>query len=158
MIKSVLIITSGLLLSACGQNESGTAKAASPMQMASQEVAVERTTDFTRVSRGGSLFQTNCAECHGAAGEGDPNWHQRDADGLFPAPPLNGTGHAWHHPQKMLHYVIKNGSPGGQGKMPAWGDKLSDQEIEDIIAWFQAKWPQQVYEAWYRMDEKKRGG
>ena len=158
MIKSVLIISSGLFLVACGQNESGSAKAEPQVKIESQKIAIERTTDFTQVSRGGKLFQANCAECHGAGAEGDPNWRQRDADEIFPAPPLNGTGHAWHHPQKMLHHVIKNGSPGGQGKMQAWGGKLSEQEIEDIIAWFKAKWPQPVYEAWYQMNEKKKGG
>ncbi len=151
MIKTLIIIASGLLLIACGENEDGIANA-------QQQAAIERSTDFTQVNRGGKLFQANCAECHGAGAEGDPNWRQRDAEGFFPAPPLNGTGHAWHHPQKMLHHVIKNGSPGGQGKMPGWGDRLNDQDIGDIIAWFKAKWPQPVYEAWYRMDQKKAGG
>ncbi|MEN8171167.1 MAG: cytochrome c [Pseudomonadota bacterium] len=155
MIKYLLIGFSSVLLVACGENGGGTASA-QPQEPAT--VATERNTDFAQVSRGGNLYQKNCAECHGANGQGDPNWRQRDAEGLFPAPPLNGTGHAWHHPQKMLHHVIKNGSPGGQGKMPAWGDKLSDQQIEDTIAWFKSKWPQPVYEAWYQMNEKKKGG
>jgi mono/diheme cytochrome c family protein len=157
MLRYLLIGVTSTLLVACGKNEAGATNAAT-YTPDSERVAMERSIDFSQVSRGGRLFQQNCAECHGANGQGDPNWRQRDADGLFPAPPLNGTGHAWHHPQKMLHYVIKNGSPGGQGRMPAWGEKLSDQEITDIIAWFQSKWPQPVYEAWYRMNENKKDG
>ena len=157
MIKYLLIGTTGLILVACGQNEEGAATAAI-QPAAPKSASIERAIDFGQVSRGGKLFQQNCAECHGVNGEGAPNWRQRDAEGFFPAPPLNGTGHAWHHPQKMLHHVIKNGSPGGQGKMPAWGNHLSDQEIEDVIAWFKSKWPQPVYEAWYQMNEKKKGG
>jgi mono/diheme cytochrome c family protein len=157
MFRYLLTGITSLLLVACGQNEGGVATAATQSTEA-KKVSIERSIDFSQVTRGGKLFQQSCAECHGANGEGDPNWRQRDAEGFFPAPPLNGTGHAWHHPQKMLHYVIKNGSPGGQGKMPAWGAQLSDHEIEDIIAWFKSKWPQPVYEAWYQMNEKKKGG
>jgi len=80
----------------------------------------------------------------------------RGPDGRFPPPPLNGTGHAWHHPKAVLHDVIKNGSPPGQGNMPAWRDRLTDEQIDDIIAWFQSQWPNQVYNAWYQMDQRSR--
>jgi mono/diheme cytochrome c family protein len=120
------------------------------------ESALERQVDFAKVARGGELYRQKCAECHGSDGQGASDWRQRDADGMFPPPPLNGTGHAWHHPKRMLHYVIANGSPGGQGNMPAWGDKLSGEQIDDIIVWFQSKWPDQVYAAWLRMDRAKR--
>ena len=71
-----------------------------------------------------------------------------------PAPPLNGTGHAWHHPQKVLIDVIKNGTARLGGNMPPWKDRLSDQEIEDIIAWFKAQWPDELYAAWDRMNRE----
>lgn len=142
-----------VLLSGCAEQSSTEVQhTAAGSQTLSREV------DFMQLSRGGRLFAQNCAECHGASGEGAANWRQRDADGLFPAPPLNGTGHAWHHPQKMLHYVIKHGSPGGQGRMPAWKEKLDDEEIAAIIAWFQSKWPDEVYAAWYRTDQRTRSG
>jgi len=144
-----MIAALALLLGACGE-DGGHA-----MTMGTN---VSRQLDFSQVSMGGRLFQKNCAECHGVDAQGDPNWRQRDADGMFPPPPLNGTGHAWHHPRDILHDVIANGSPQGMGKMPAWRNKLSDEEIGAIIAWFQAKWPDQVYTAWYRMDRKARGG
>jgi len=136
------------LLSACGENGAESAL--------EQETSPQRVADFAKVARGGRLYQQNCAECHGSVGQGAPEWRQRDADGMFPPPPLNGTGHAWHHPRRMLHAVIANGSPGGQGKMPAWRDRLSDEQIDDIIAWFQSKWPDPVYAAWQRM-ERSRG-
>lgn len=138
------------LLSACGENDAETATA--------EEASPQRVVDFAKVSRGGRLYRQNCAECHGRAAEGAPDWRQRDADGMFPPPPLNGTGHAWHHPRRMLHSVIAHGSPGGQGKMPAWRDRLSDEQIDDIITWFQSKWPDQVYAAWQRMERSKAQG
>lgn len=32
--------------------------------------------------------------------------------------------------------------------MPAWKGRLSDRDIEDVIAWFQALWPLDVYDRW----------
>lgn len=142
------------LLVACGE---GNDRSATRTESESERVAVNRQIDFAEVSRGAKLYQKNCAECHGSVGQGAPDWRQRGADGMFPPPPLNGTGHAWHHPRRMLHHVIANGSPGG-GNMPAWGDKLSDEDIGAIISWFQSKWPDQVYAAWERMDRQSREG
>ena len=81
------------------------------------------------------------------------------SDGKYPPPPLNGTGHAWHHPLNMLFYTVKNGSPGGQGNMPAWKDKLTDGEIVAAIAWFQSRWNDEIYQAWAQRDlaSRKKG-
>ncbi len=40
--------------------------------------------------------------------------------------------------------------------MPAWKDKLSDPQIGDIMLWFQSLWRDDVYQAWYRMDQDAR--
>jgi mono/diheme cytochrome c family protein len=32
--------------------------------------------------------------------------------------------------------------------MPAWKDRLKDEEIEDILTWLQALWPDNTYEVW----------
>jgi len=143
-----------IILAACGSDESSTHLPTVETATASKP-SVSRKNDFAQLNRGGKIFQANCVECHGNAAEGAPNWRQRNAEGKYPAPPLNGTGHAWHHPHKMLVHVIKNGSPGGQGDMPAWKEKLSDQQIEDVMAWFISKWPDQVYDAWFRMNAQK---
>jgi mono/diheme cytochrome c family protein len=109
-----------------------------------------------QVARGKLVFEQHCAECHSQHGEGDPNWRQRDAEGKFPPPPLNGTGHAWHHPRALLMSIIKNGTKSQGGNMPAWQDRLSDQQIDDIIIWFQSQWPQELYNAWQRVDRESR--
>ncbi len=97
------------------------------------------------VSAGGKLFTKNCAVCHGAKGQGNAKWRVRQADGNFPPPPLNGTGHAWHHPQKQLIGVVQNGTPRG---MPAWKGKLTLEQTQSVLAWLQAKWPDRAYNAW----------
>jgi len=32
--------------------------------------------------------------------------------------------------------------------MPAWKDRLSESEINDLIVWFQSLWPPEVYGQW----------
>lgn len=145
-----------LLLSACTADDSApTAAVKSQISLKlpasrppGEPASIKRWYGFEHVSIGGEVFQENCAVCHGKAGEGAPNWKSFGSDSKLPAPPLNGTGHAWHHPLKILLHVVKNGSPGGQGNMPAWGGKLSDAEILAAIAWFQSQWPDPLYAAW----------
>jgi mono/diheme cytochrome c family protein len=110
--------------------------------------------DPVRIKLGRQLFLKNCTVCHGFNAEGAADWRQRDKDGKYPAPPLNGTGHAWHHPQKALIYTIKNGTAALGGNMPGWKDRLSDHEIESIIFWFQSQWPDELYQAWARRDRE----
>ena len=81
---------------------------------------------------------------------------------MYRPPPLNGSGHAWHHPKQTLHDMIKFGSPvddSGKltGRMPAWTGKLTDEQIDAIIAWFQSLWSDQVYAIWYDQQQPESG-
>ncbi|MDH5180455.1 MAG: cytochrome c [Gammaproteobacteria bacterium] len=123
--------------------------------VAAQAAAAEvpRDFDFQQMQRGGALFQQHCAVCHGTNAEGASNWQKTGPDGKYPPPPLNGTAHAWHHPTSVLIDVIRNGTIRIGGNMPPWKDKLDEAQIRDIIAWFQAKWPDEIYAAWYRIEK-----
>lgn len=117
-----------------------------------ESAPVARVQDFARIANGRRLFDLHCAVCHGVQAEGAPNWRFRDESGHFPPPPLNGTAHAWHHPWEELHEIIRD----GQNNMPAWGGVLSSEEIDDTIAWFQSLWPDEVYAAWHRIEQRGR--
>lgn len=119
--------------------------------------AIQRAHDSQRVALGESVYRQHCAQCHGENGEGDANWRKRDAEGLFRPPPLNGAGHAWHHSRLWLKQMILNGSEPGKGRMPAWRGKLSEAEIDAVIEWFQSRWPDEVYAAWYENQQRSRG-
>jgi mono/diheme cytochrome c family protein len=116
-----------------------------------------RHSDPATVAHGQQVYRQNCASCHGDKAQGAPNWRQLGADGFYPAPPLNGTGHEWHHSTAALRDVIKHGSAMGQGNMPAYGDKLSDQDVDAVIEWFQSLWPDAVYGEWYAMEQRSFG-
>ena len=150
-MKWYLVPVVTILLVGCGSDEDHAKNTG-----ASSLVLAQRNTDEATIQRGLQLYRSNCASCHGSEGQGAPNWQQVGPDGKWPAPPLNGTGHAWHHPQKALVRTIKQGTQGIGGNMPAWGSKLSDSEIDAIIVWFQSRWPDELYQAWARMDAQSR--
>ena len=109
----------------------------------------ERITDPMLLETGEKLFQENCAVCHGNKAQGTvENWQVAGEDGKFPPPPLNGTAHTWHHPITGLASTINNGTLAIGGSMPAWKDKLSEDEIFSIIVWISSLWPDEIYGAW----------
>jgi len=96
---------------------------------------------------GASLYRQNCAACHGpdAQGQvaGQPMGGQR-ADGTYIAPALNGTAHAWHHAPGQLFELIKHGSPAPDSPMKGWAERMSDREIEAVLAYIQSLWPERL--------------
>lgn len=102
----------------------------------------------TQVARGEETFRQNCAACHGQNAEATPNWKKTDANGQYPPPPLNGTAHAWHHDLDLLRRTIREGGAKLGGKMPAFEDQLNDAQIDSVIAFFQSKWPDEIYQRW----------
>jgi mono/diheme cytochrome c family protein len=88
------------------------------------------------VSLGQSIYEQNCATCHGINGEGQPNWRERLPNGQLPPPPHNGSGHTWHHGDGQLYDIVRNGFAG----MPAWGDKLSHDEILAVLTYIKTFW------------------
>jgi len=112
--------------------------------------------NFASVIKGAKLFQENCAACHGKQGEGDANWRTPGPDGKYRPPPLNGTGHMWHHPLPVLLSIIRDGTIAQGGAMPPWRDKISERDMTDIIAWLQTKWRRELYERWQDLDAQAR--
>ncbi|MDH3694865.1 MAG: cytochrome c [Gammaproteobacteria bacterium] len=108
----------------------------------------ERQYDPQELEQGKQLHQEHCVTCHGVNGEGTGNWKERDEDGNLPPPPLNGTAHTWHHPVPVLYRIINEGTGQMGGKMPAWNDKLNEEQILLIINWITSLWPDDVYQIW----------
>ncbi len=149
-----LVLGGMALLTACDSSTLGLDSAGQRAIQTPSGTSIIRKTDQALVSQGKAVFEQHCATCHGDRAQGDPQWRKRGPDGLFPPPPLDGSGHAWHHPTRQLREMIRNGSPPGQGKMPAWGDKLTSAEIDAVIAWFQSLWPDPVYAAWFDREQR----
>lgn len=101
-----------------------------------------------QVQTGQQLFTDNCAVCHGGRAEATSDWKKRGEDGHYPPPPLNGSAHAWHHPLEQLRRTIQRGGKPLGGVMPAFKEKLNQQEIDQVIAYFQSMWTDEIYTAW----------
>ena len=102
------------------------------------------------IERGKIVYQNNCVSCHMVNLSGAKNWKGLDEDGHRKAPPLNGTGHTWHHDDNALHGIIKYGLAklvkNYEGKMMGFGDNLSDKEIDSILAYLKSYWPKDKYD------------
>ena len=101
------------------------------------------------VALGQSLYQDNCAACHGNDLEGEESWRERDASGYLPAPPHDANGHTWHHPDAQLLEITKIGTAaivGGDYKsnMEAFEGVLSDDEVVAVLAYIKSTWPQRI--------------
>ena len=78
----------------------------------------------------------------------------RDADGHYPPPPLDDSAHAWHHPTAVLLEAVREGSPEGEGKMPAWKGRLTEQQMQDVVAYIKSLWSDEVYALWLKMERQ----
>ena len=119
---------------------------------ASEQMGVERWNSVEQVALGREVFTQNCAVCHGAEAQGTvSDWRETLDDGSFPPPPLNGSAHAWHHPQEVLLRVIDYGGEAMGGKMPAFIDVLEQDEKLAAVAYFQSFWTDEIYQQWMQM-------
>jgi len=143
-----VIATTTLLVGAVGYFWLG-----APDKKAAPRAVLARIDTRIDIGAGATLYAQNCASCHGDKLQGQPNWKARSPDGTFPAPPHDETGHTWHHDDALLFSYTKNGGAAtlaSQGVtdfasgMPGFGQKLSDQEIRDILGFIASTWPDKI--------------
>ena len=70
-----------------------------------------------------NTYKTSCALCHGAAGEGSPMGQSLKVKDLRSK-----------EVQDLKDDEIRNVVIKGQGNMPAFGEKFSKQELDDLIS------------------------
>lgn len=82
------------------------------------------------------IFEVQCARCHARAGEpGGPNY------GGSTGPPLAKIGSATGMSAEFLAEYIKNpkSKKTVSGVMPAFGDVLTDEQIQAVAEWLSKK-------------------
>ena len=154
MLNKFLAITAVSLMSlivvSCDRDSTSEAK----------KVTIKKATDivqnhskrwYTKAQsiEGKQVFKNNCAVCHGDSGQGlTENWREALPDNTYPAPPVNGTAHAWHHSKEALLRTINNGGIPLGGTMPPFKDSLTDKQKEEVLAYVMSLWPNNIYMAW----------
>jgi ubiquinol-cytochrome c reductase cytochrome b subunit len=86
---------------------------------------------------GATVYNTNCAGCHGANGQGQP--------GLFP--PLAQNPAVTGDPNAVIK-IVANGLSGSvtvkganySGQMPAWKGQLTNKQIADVVTYIRNAW------------------
>ncbi len=141
VVRQIFFMISILLLVACEDEEAVT--------------DTGRWYTSAQMQRGNSLFQENCAACHGANAQGlADDWRIRDSNGNLPPPPLNGTAHTWHHSLDLLDQIIAEGGVLYEGNMPGFSDQLSREDRHAVIAYFQGFWTDEIYSAWMEINSR----
>ncbi|MFN8597100.1 MAG: copper resistance protein CopC [Anaerolineae bacterium] len=84
--------------------------------------------DDASLAAGKTLFEANCAICHGLQGRGNG----LNAATLSIKPPDFGNGHLDIHTDGDVFYWIQNG-PSNNSPMPAFKGKLSDDDIWNLV-------------------------
>jgi len=91
-----------------------------------EEAVRPRITDILaktpNATAGGTTFSQLCAGCHGAAGQGGGF-----APSLVERVPMRED-------ESILQTLIA-----GKGGMPAWGERLNDQQLADLLAHLRAR-------------------
>lgn len=115
------IAMAGFLAACGGAAAESTVTSASTATPAVEESAFEV---------GARLYAENCSTCHG----------DREGNGGIPEAPRHNTdGHTWHHPDAQLRDWVLNGKI-GFGQMPPQKEKLSSEQVDDILAFIKTWW------------------
>jgi len=96
---------------------------------AADKAAKSKMSKETLLTKGETVYKTNCAACHQASGMGVPN--------VFPA--LNGSA-VVNGPVAGHLKVVLNGRKGKFGQMPAWRDILNDVDVAAAITYERNAW------------------
>lgn len=83
--------------------------------------------------QGQGIYQENCAGCHRRNGEGLP--------GVFPA--LKGNAFVTGDEIPLIRLLL-NGRQGKMGRMPAWKDRLTDQQLAAVATFIRNHWGNQA--------------
>jgi len=146
--KQTLIFTLLVLAFSCGKETKKSNANSEPLSFKESRWYTQQQFEL-----GKQVFTANCVQCHGGKGQGlVEDWKTPNPNGQFPAPPLNGTAHTWHHSTEVLMETINKGGIPLGGSMPAFKEVLSEEEKLAVIAFVQNLWDDETYNKWLKIN------
>lgn len=118
------------------------------------------------IENGALIYAKECASCHGGNLEGQNDWMSQNEDGTMRAPPHDDTGHTWHHPDEFLFNYTKFGGAemlkrlglkDVKSGMPAYSNRLNDQEIWDVLDYIKSNWSEKSRKYQKRRTKQSNG-
>jgi mono/diheme cytochrome c family protein len=97
------------------------------------------------VQQGQEVYTANCADCHRSNGEGLPDTFPSFVKSAF----VTGD------PNPVIQIVLEGRKP-TVGRMPAWKNSLTDQQIAGVITFIRQSWGNQATEVTPVMVAKNR--
>ena len=91
------------------------------------------------VGRGGVVFKTNCILCHGTKGDGKGRM-----SAFLDPPPANLTKSDKNDEYKKMIITLGGTAMGRSDRMPVWGEQISEQQIDDVVAYLRTILVRQV--------------
>lgn len=134
---ALALLIATLVSLACAGNEPKGSDAASPTPVIT---VMGEEASAAMLARGAELYTANCQSCHGGATGGS----LQDIP-----PPHNANGHTWHHADQQLMNMVLNGISFSleEQKMPAFRDKLTEEEVQAILTYIKTWWTEQQRES-----------
>lgn len=111
--------------------------------------------EASAVERGRQVYgRYGCGLCHGERGEGGFANLNAETEGKVPPVMYVAEGYT----AEELGALIRRGTPtigkaDPQGpippyRMPGWGDRMTDREVADLVAYLMSLYPQSAEEKW----------
>lgn len=148
-----LLLFTLFLLTACQlvESEPSSSEAISLAEITGTAIPPLPELDAETINLGETVYDQNCAACHGVNLEGQPEWKTQNEDGSFKAPPHTADGHTWHHADSQLLEAMQLGGArfeglniNGTSPMPAYAAVLSDEEMTAVLTYIKSTWPADI--------------
>lgn len=136
------------IVAACSQANTEPSNTAPNSSSGQDSVPPRPALDEAKAEIGAELYLAYCAACHMPDLSGEPDWRIAREDGSFPAPPHDSSGHTWHHAESDLIDIILEGVDYEASRMPAFADRLDEQDVLAILEYLKTNWGAEELD-WY---------
>lgn len=91
------------------------------------------------VNRGAKIFASNCSRCHGKQGKGDGPDLAKLQSAVSPDDWTDKESNRELTDSFIVAMITKGGKANGKSRiMPAFGDKLNSQQVQDLLAFIRS--------------------